>query len=96
MDVTLRRKQSFLLRLPPTLREQAASIAQEEGISLNHFIGLALAEKVSRMQQRSADGLMSLRLPSTPATTPGVALRTGTGRPATPYMVPRGQAGPPR
>jgi predicted HicB family RNase H-like nuclease len=49
MDQILRRKQSFLLRLPLTLREDAAKIAQHEGISLNHFIGLALAEKLSRL-----------------------------------------------
>lgn len=54
MDGLLRRKQSFLLRLPPSLREQATVLAQEEGISLNHFIGLALAEKVSRMERPAA------------------------------------------
>jgi hypothetical protein len=51
MDGLLRRKQCFLLRLPNSLREQAAQLAQEEGTSLNYFIGLALAEKISRMQQ---------------------------------------------
>jgi hypothetical protein len=57
MDGVLRRKQCFLLRLPNSLREQATQIAQEEGTSLNYFIGLALAEKISRMQQsRSANG----------------------------------------
>lgn len=66
MDALLRRKQSFLLRLPPTLREQAMAIAQQEGISMNHFIGLALAEKVSRMQQRTAD-LPQFAAPQRPA-----------------------------
>ena len=54
MDQILRRKQSFLLRLPPTLREAAAQKAHEEGISLNHFIGLALAEKLSRLEVNQA------------------------------------------
>jgi hypothetical protein len=55
MDQTLRRKQSFLLRLPTTLREHAAEIAHNEGTSLNHFISLAVAEKISRMEQELAD-----------------------------------------
>lgn len=54
MDGVLRRKQCFLLRLPNSLREQATQFAQEEGTSLNYFIGLALAEKISRMQQGRA------------------------------------------
>jgi HicB family len=54
MDQILRRKQSFLLRLPSTLREQAARVAQNEGTSLNHFIGIALAEKISRMETEAA------------------------------------------
>jgi hypothetical protein len=92
MDVVLRRKQSFLLRLPPTLREQAVAIAQEEGISLNHFIGLALAEKVSRMQQRSADIPRGLPLPpEAPA-----VMRPGVDRSQVPYMVGRGGPRPSR
>jgi hypothetical protein len=54
MDGVTRRKQCFLLRLPDSLREQATQIAQQEGISLNYFIGLALTEKITRMQQRRA------------------------------------------
>lgn len=62
MDGVLRRKQCFLLRLPNSLREQATQIAQEEGTSLNYFIGLALAEKISRMQQGRAAN--SSRIPA--------------------------------
>jgi len=53
MDQALKRKQSFLLRLPATLREHAAEVAQKEGTSLNHFISIAVAEKISRMEQES-------------------------------------------
>jgi hypothetical protein len=53
MDGVLRRKQCFLLRLPNSLREQASQLAREEGVSLNYFIGLALTEKISRMQSKS-------------------------------------------
>ncbi len=50
MDQELKRKQSFLLRLPVSVREEATRIAHLEGTSLNHFIALALAEKISRME----------------------------------------------
>jgi hypothetical protein len=51
MDSSARRKLCFLLRLPLSLREKATDLARHEGISLNHFIGLAVAEKISRMEQ---------------------------------------------
>ena len=54
MDQEQRRKQSFLLRLPLSVREQATQLAREEGTSLNHFISLAVAEKISRMTPSSA------------------------------------------
>jgi hypothetical protein len=46
-----KRRQSFSLRLSPQAREQAIQLAKREGISLNHFISLALAEKISRAEQ---------------------------------------------
>ena len=49
-----KRKQSFLLRLPTSVREQAVEIAHEDGTSLNHFISLAVAEKISRMGQTTS------------------------------------------
>jgi hypothetical protein len=33
------------------MRQQANDLAQSEGLSLNHFISLAVAEKISRMEQ---------------------------------------------
>ena len=42
MEPEMKRKQSYLLRLPLSIREQAVRIAQEEGTSLNHFISLAV------------------------------------------------------
>ena len=53
MDQAEKRKQSFLLRLPATLREEATDSAHKEGISLNHLISLAVAEKISRMERES-------------------------------------------
>ena len=53
MDSEQKRKQSFLLRLPSSIREQAILLAHEDGTSLNHFITIAVAEKLSRMGQRT-------------------------------------------
>lgn len=43
--------QSFPLRLSPYLRSQAIELAKNEGLSLNHFISLAVTEKVTRMEE---------------------------------------------
>ncbi len=59
MDQELKRKQSFLLRLPVSVREEATRIAHSEGTSLNHFIALALAEKISRMEANRAQAAAS-------------------------------------
>ncbi len=41
---------SYPLRLCASMREQVTHLARLEGISVNHFISLALAEKISRLQ----------------------------------------------
>ena len=41
---------SFPLRLTPTMRRQIEHLAKREGVSLNQFISLAVAEKVMRME----------------------------------------------
>ena len=51
MDQVQKRKQSFLLRLPVSLRDQATCLANSDGTSLNHFISLAVAEKIARMDR---------------------------------------------
>jgi hypothetical protein len=48
------RRQMFPLRLAPSIREAAGRLAQRDGISLNHFISLAVAEKIARMEQAAA------------------------------------------
>lgn len=35
------------------MRQQANDLAHSEGLSLNHFISLAVAEKISRMEHTS-------------------------------------------
>lgn len=48
---------SFPLRLTPTMRLQIEHLAKREGVSLNQFINLAVAEKVMRMEGYSlSDG----------------------------------------
>lgn len=66
MDALMRRKQSFLLRLPMSLREQAVRVSQEEGISLNHFIAIAVAEKLSRMEHDKLEQKNANSRPSSP------------------------------
>ena len=46
-----KRRLAFPLRLALSLRESATFFANREGISLNQFISLAVAEKVSRLEQ---------------------------------------------
>jgi predicted HicB family RNase H-like nuclease len=48
-----RRNAQFPLRLAKSLREAASAIAMQQGISLNHFIALALAEKISRIEHQA-------------------------------------------
>ena len=55
MDQTMKRKLCFLLRLPTSVRDEATQIAQEDGTSLNHFISLAVAEEITRMNQHAMD-----------------------------------------
>jgi hypothetical protein len=50
------------LRLPESLHKMAQELAQEEGISMNQFITLALSEKISALatetylEERAARG----------------------------------------
>jgi predicted HicB family RNase H-like nuclease len=54
MESDPKRAQGFLLRLPVSLREQVTEMAHAEGASVNHFICIALAEKISRMESKMA------------------------------------------
>jgi len=53
MEREIPRKPSFLLRLPISVWEEATRIAHQDGTSLNHFISIAVAEKISRMEHNS-------------------------------------------
>jgi hypothetical protein len=43
--------QSYPLRISPSLRAQIDEVVTREGISLNHFISLAIVEKLTRMEE---------------------------------------------
>lgn len=52
---------SFPLRLTPTMRLQIEHLAKQEGVSLNQFINLAVAEKIMRMEGYSLSDSPELR-----------------------------------
>jgi hypothetical protein len=58
-----RLRKSFALRLPQSTWRTAAEIAKQDGISLNQFIVLAVAEKVTRfeIQPQEKGGVSSVR-----------------------------------
>jgi hypothetical protein len=45
---------SFALRLAASLKDRAKLLAGRDGISLNHFISQAVAEKIDRLRARSS------------------------------------------
>jgi hypothetical protein len=51
---------TFPLRLPISMKTEAVGAASEEGISLNQFINIAIAEKIVRiensLQKKQDDG----------------------------------------
>lgn len=53
MTLARAKQTSFPLRLPPGIRSRVEQLAQAEGISLNQFIALTLAEKLGASEERS-------------------------------------------
>ena len=47
------RKSNFALRLKPSLLVEARKVAESEGVALNQFINVAVAEKVSALRTES-------------------------------------------
>ena len=47
------RKSNVALRLQPSLLEEARKLANEEGVALNQFINVAVAEKLSALRTES-------------------------------------------
>jgi hypothetical protein len=53
MNLEDKRRMTFPLRLSRNLKDVAIDLAREDGVSLNHFINLAVAEKVSRLESET-------------------------------------------
>lgn len=47
---TQKASNTFLLRLPLSIKEDAVRFSRLDGTSLNHFISLAVAEKITRLE----------------------------------------------
>jgi hypothetical protein len=47
------RKSNFALRLQPSLLDEARKLSEVEGVALNQFINVAVAEKVSALRTES-------------------------------------------
>jgi hypothetical protein len=47
------RTSNFALRLQPSLLEEARKLAEADGVALNQFINVAVAEKLSAMRTES-------------------------------------------
>ena len=73
------RKSNFALRLQPSLLAELRKVAAEEGVTLNQFINVAVAEKLSALRteslfrERAARGDVSTAL--------GILDRAGIGNP---------------
>jgi hypothetical protein len=47
------RKSNFALRLQPSLLDEARRLAEADGVALNQFINVAVAEKISALRTES-------------------------------------------
>ena len=55
-----RNQSKFALRLPKSVSDTAKKIAAQEGVSLNQFISLAVAEKIVRVEQSTSPAVTHL------------------------------------
>ena len=73
------RKSNFALRLQPSLLEEARRLAETEGVALNQFINVAVAEKLSalRTEKYFAERAARANIPKAL----GILERAGVGNP---------------
>ncbi len=48
---------TYPLRLPKSLKDQVAKVAKRDGTSINQFIAIAVAEKISALEKNSTSNL---------------------------------------
>jgi hypothetical protein len=73
------RKSNFALRLQPSLLDEARKLAEEEGVALNQFINVAVAEKLSALRTESYIAERAARADIPKALR--ILKRAGAGRP---------------
>jgi hypothetical protein len=73
------RKSNFALRLQPSLLDEARKLADAEGVALNQFINVAVAEKLSALRTESYFEERAKRA-NVPRTL-DILKRAGVGRP---------------
>ena len=72
----------FVLRLPEDLKEEAAKMAERMGVSLNQYVGLAVASKVGA--QREAARYFKARAKRSPGRRKARQILDGMGTTDTP------------
>ena len=73
------RKSNFALRLQPSLFDEARKTADAEGVALNQFINVAVAEKLSAMRTEAYFAERAAR--GDPARALAILRRAGVGNP---------------
>jgi hypothetical protein len=73
------RKSNFALRLQPSLLDEARKLAEAEGVALNQFINVAVAEKLSALRTETYMRERAARADIPKAL--GILKRAGVGRP---------------
>jgi hypothetical protein len=76
------RKSNFALRLQPSLMEEARKVAEREGVALNQFINVAVAEKLSAL--RTEEYFRERASRADRAQTLKILARSGKGNPSLP------------
>jgi hypothetical protein len=80
----------FPLRLMPSVRRTAELFSEKEGVSLNQFINVAVAEKLAHLEHD--EWLRNRKQPTAPAVARALELleRTGTQPPTPEDELPEG------
>lgn len=76
------RKSNVALRLQPSLYQEAQKVAESEGVALNQFINVAVAEKLSAL--RTEDYFRERAQKASSARAKQILKKAGKGRPPAP------------
>ena len=72
------RRSNFALRLQPSLLDEARKVAETEGVALNQFINVAVAENLSALRTESYIAERAARADTSRAL--GILERAGKGK----------------